>query len=254
MDPLLRNQGSEFSPDCTAKGAAVEGRRGSSLRSEEKKMKKLNVKILLPEVIYQWGVFVLLFYRKFRYGCAFRIIELTQGLRAIVEQEDYERIAKNKWHAAKHQRSYYAQTGTGSAKTGKRRNHLVMMHRYVMGVEDERYVDHRNHNGLDNRRFNLRIATWQENCWNKRKKTTGSSSQYKGVMWDKRRSKWHAMIGHNGKKIFIGYFDDEEAAARAYDAKAKELYGEYAALNFPENQNDPLGDWSFKICYGKYTG
>jgi len=217
-------------------------------------MKKLNVKIPLPEIIYCFGVWTVLFYRKCRYGCAFRIIELTQGLRAIVDQEDYERIAKYKWHAARHQRSFYAQTGTGSAKIGKRKNHLVMMHRFVMGVEDERLVDHRNHNGLDERRSNLRIATWQENCWNKRKKTGGSSSQYKGVMWDKRRSKWQAQIKHNGKKIFIGYFDDEEVAARAYDAKAKELFKEYAALNFPDKLNDPLGDLSFKICYGNYTG
>ncbi len=129
-----------------------------------------------------------------------------------------------------------------------------MMHREVMGVEDARYVDHRNHNGLDNRRSNLRIATWAENCWNKRKPISGSSSQFKGVMWDKRRSQWQVQIGHNGKKIFIGYFDDEQEAARAYDAKAKELYGEFAALNFSQQQTDPLGDRSFKICYGKFTG
>ncbi len=129
-----------------------------------------------------------------------------------------------------------------------------MMHRMVMGVEDGRLVDHANHNGLDNRRTNLRIATWTENCWNKRKPISDSSSRFKGVMWDKRRGTWHVMIGHNGRKIFIGYFDDEEEAARAYDVKAKELYGEFAALNFPPQQTDPLGDWSFKICYGGYTG
>jgi hypothetical protein len=62
------------------------------------------------------------------------------------------------------------------------------------------------------------------------------------------------MIGYKGKKIFIGYFDDETAAARAYDAKAKELYGEFAALNFPVSQTDPLAKWSNRICYGKFTG
>jgi hypothetical protein len=129
-----------------------------------------------------------------------------------------------------------------------------MMHRAVMGVEDKRYVDHQNHNGLDNRRKNLRIATWEENCWNKRKPNTNSSSIYKGVMWDKRRGNWQVMIGYKGKKIFIGYFDDEQEAARAYDAKAKELYGEFAALNFPASQTDPFAEWGVRICYGRWTG
>jgi hypothetical protein len=65
---------------------------------------------------------------------------------------------------------------------------------------------------------------------------------------------WHSQIKENGRQVTIGYFDDEEAAARAYDAKAKELYGEFAALNFPEEKKDALGEWSFRICYGKYTG
>ena len=216
-------------------------------------MREFRVKVLLPECVYQLGLWAVLFYRRLRYGEAFRIILLTKGLVAIVSPEDYERLAKYKWHSARHGRSVYAQHGTGSAKRGRRRGHLVMMHREVMGVEDDRLVDHRNHNGLDNRRSNLRIATWEENCWNKRKPIGESSSRFKGAMWDKRRSQWQVQIGHNGKKIFIGYFDDEEEAARAYDAKAKELFGEYAALNFPEKKESP-DEWSYRICYGKYAG
>jgi hypothetical protein len=217
-------------------------------------MKVVNVKIYLPECVYQFGIWAVLFYRRLRYGCAFRLIPLTKGLFAIVSPEDYDRLASCKWHAARHQRVFYAQTGTGSAKTGRRKRHLVMMHRAVMGVEDERLVDHQNHNGLDNRRTNLRIATWMENCWNKRKISIDSSSQYKGVMRDKRREKWHSQIGYKGKKITIGYFDNEEDAARAYDAKARQLYGQYAALNFPDNQKDPLAKWTNQLCYGGYTG
>jgi hypothetical protein len=213
---------------------------------------KIQFAIDVPRWLEVALVWVVLNYRRLRYGEAFRIIPLTKGLRAIVSPEDYDRLASCKWHAARHQRVFYAQTGTG--RKGVRKRCLVMMHRAVMGVEDERVVDHQNHNGLDNRRTNLRIATWAENCWNKRKTSINSSSQYKGVMWDKRRSKWQAQIGHNGKKIFIGYFDDEESAARAYDAKAKELYGQYAALNFPGPEKDPLAKWSNAICYGKFTG
>ena len=217
-------------------------------------MRQVRIKILLPECVYQLGIWMVLLYRRVRYGEAFRIIPLTKGLVAIVSPEDYERLAKYKWHSARHGRSIYAQTGTGSKKAGKRKRHLIMMHRMVMGVEDDRYVDHANHNGLDNRPTNLRIATWAENCWNKRKPLGESSSQFKGVMWDKRRSIWQVMMGYKGKKIFIGYYDDEIEAAKAYDAKAKELYGEFAALNFPEEKKDPLGDWSFKICFGKFKG
>jgi hypothetical protein len=215
---------------------------------------KIQFTINVPRWLEAAIVWIVLTYRRLRYGEAFRLIPLTKGLFAIVSPEDYDRLAAYKWHSARHGRTIYAQTGTGSAKAGKRKRHLMMMHRIVMSVEDERFVDHQNHNGLDNRRSNLRIATWEENCWNKRKRNTKSSSIYKGIMWDKRRNTWQAMIGYKGKKIFIGYFADEQEAARAYDAKAKELYGQFAALNFPENQTDPLAEWTNRICYGKYTG
>jgi hypothetical protein len=215
---------------------------------------KVQFAINVPRLLERMLVFAVLNYRRVRYGEAFRIIPLTKGLVAIVSPEDYERLAKYKWHSARHGRSIYAQHGTGSAKSGRRRGYLVMMHREVMGVEDARYVDHANHNGLDNRRSNLRIATWAENCWNKRKPIGRSSSRFKGVMWDKRRGTWHAMIGHNGRKIFIGYFDDEEEAAKAYDAKAKDVFGEFAALNSPESQTGRSDEWTFRICYGSYNG
>ncbi len=151
---------------------------------------KIQFAINVPRRLEVALVWVVLNYRRLRYGEAFRIIPLTKGLRAIVSPEDYDRLSACKWHAARHQRVFYAQTGTG--RKGVRKRCLVMMHRAVMGVEDERVVDHQNHNGLDNRRRNLRIATWTENCWNKRKANFKSSSQYKGVMWDKRRGKWQA--------------------------------------------------------------
>jgi hypothetical protein len=168
---------------------------------------------------------------------------LTKGLFAIVSPEDYERLSVYSWYASKCRHTIYAQR-TAKTTSGPKRQRNVRMHREALGVIDDRFVDHQNHNGLDNRRTNLRIATWEENCWNKRKPVSRGSSRFKGIMWDKRRSTWQAMIGYKGKKIFIGYFDDETAAARAYDTKAKELYGEFAALNFPENQKDPLAKWN----------
>lgn len=96
-------------------------------------------------------------------------------------------------------------------------------------------VDHINGNKLDNRRENLRLATYSEN--NANRKSRNGSSIYKGVSFDKSRNKWISSIQVNGKTQHIGRFDDEIECAKAYDKKCYEIYGEYAKLNFP---NEPL--------------
>ena len=96
-------------------------------------------------------------------------------------------------------------------------------------------IDHINHNGLDNRRENLRICTNAENQRN-RGKQKNNTSGYKGVDWRKDHKKWRARINKDNKTIHIGYYNIIEEAARAYDAKAKELHGKYAQLNFPEEK------------------
>jgi hypothetical protein len=95
-------------------------------------------------------------------------------------------------------------------------------------------VDHRNCNSLDNRRANLRLATHQENMRNRRKRKN-TSSRFIGVTFDKQRGKWLARIIYQGKRIFLGRFDTEIEAARAYDAAVKKYHIEFARLNFPEN-------------------
>jgi hypothetical protein len=194
-------------------------------------LRAVQVKIYLPDCIYRLSVWLLLCYRRLRYGYPFRRIPLTQGKYAIVDPEDYERIARHKWFAVRYERGYYA---VRAAKDSKERQRNVRMHREIMGEPKGEIIDHINHNGLDNRKANLRVVTRQQNTWNKRKQRGGCGSKYKGVMWFKRSGKWQVRITHNGKSIFIGYFDDEKAAARAYDARAAELYGDYAVLNFPK--------------------
>ena len=206
-------------------------------------MREVRIKIRLPEVVYQTGLWILLFYRKMRYGEAFRIIPLTKGYVAIVSPEDYDRLAVYNWYAVKCRHTVYAERGRH-----------IRMHREVMRIKDDRVVDHHNHNGLDNRNTNLRIASFNENVWNRRKTFSKCTSKFKGVCWSGKNRKWHAQIRKDGKPETIGYFDDETEAAIAYDGKAKELYGEFAALNFPDKKTDPLGDWSFKICYLKFNG
>lgn len=101
-----------------------------------------------------------------------------------------------------------------------------------MKVDDNLYIDHINRNGLDNRKANLRPATALQNSWNMKKFRRKCGSRYKGVTWNKRQNKWVAQVQANGKVKFVGYFDDERQAGKAYDAAARKYHGEFAALNF----------------------
>jgi hypothetical protein len=94
-------------------------------------------------------------------------------------------------------------------------------------------ADHINGKGYDNRKANLRLATRSQNCMNKPFiKTKSSSSKYRGVSWSKSLKKWHVQIGLHGKRIYIGYFNNEIEAAKAYDKAAKLYHKEFAVTNF----------------------
>lgn len=156
-------------------------------------------------------------------------IPLTQGKQAIVDDEDYGRLKQYKWHCLKQPVNFYA---VRSKKKGRNQTQL-RMHRLIMGAPVGMDVDHRNHDGLDNRKCNLRLCTRQQNHRNRRKRKK-CSSIYKGVCWDKVCNKWKSYIMKSYKSHHIGYFGAEFDAAKSYDAKAKELFGEFAKLNFPE--------------------
>ncbi len=228
-------------------------------------MREVNVKIRLPECICQLGISTVLLYRRLRYGCAFRKIPLTKGLFAIVSPEDYDRLSQYKWYADRHDNTWYANHWAQS-QTDPKKKYRIRMHREVMGVvlslsngrvmsvPDDKLVDHINGNGLDSRRSNLRIATQIQNGWNKRKTSSPCSSIYKGVCWVKREAKWRAQGRLNGRQKFLGYFDNERAAASAYDAWAVNAFGQYAVLNLPAAKTDHSEKWSYRICYGRRTG
>lgn len=156
-------------------------------------------------------------------------IKLTQGQFAIVDNEDFERVNQFKWCASwsKTTLSFYAMR-TILKSDGKRITRL--MHRYIMNVHQGMETDHKNHNTLDNRKSNLRICTKQQNRAN-RKNHQKTSSKYKGVYWCKDRKKWGAQIKLNKKEINLGRFKFEIDAVKAYNEKAKELFGEFAYLN-----------------------
>lgn len=147
-------------------------------------------------------------------------IRLTQGQVALVDDEDYEALARFKWQAIWNAtaQTYYARRSSGPGK--------VYMHRQVTDALVGEEVDHINHNGLDNRRGNLRRCSVAQNRRNARKRAR-CSSQFKGVRWNKQAGKWQAMI----MKRHLGFFADETKAALAYNKAARQEFGEYALLN-----------------------
>ena len=151
-------------------------------------------------------------------------IKLSQGKYALLDDDDYEIISKNKWFLGIDgyaRRNFYMSNGKQGA---------ILMHRQIMNPIKGMDVDHINHNTLDNRRSNLRIVTRSQNQMNSSSRKN-STSKYKGVFWHKRDCKWVSQIRMNGKLKSLGYFNKETDAAFAYNVKAKELFGEFCYLN-----------------------
>jgi len=157
-----------------------------------------------------------------------KLIPLSQDKFAIVDAEDYEWLSNYKWCASRKKRVFYAR------RNERRTRRQIIMHRFILNAPKGLFVDHINHNGLDNRRSNLRLCTRTENNRNRRPNVQpNQSSKYKGVSFDKKRNLFRAFIYRNKKQYYLGSFKNETDAAKAYDKKAKELFGEFAYLNFP---------------------
>jgi hypothetical protein len=163
-----------------------------------------------------------------------KYIELSRGKVAIVDDDCFELVSKYTWHCT-HIRGkdiYYAKT---NIRAGDRQKQL-WMHRIITGCPFNKEVDHIDGNGLNNQKSNLRLATHQQNMFNQRKRS-GGSSQYKGVSWCKRSNRWLSQIMINKKTKFLGYFSDEISAAVAYDTAAIMYFGEFANKNFSDSVN-----------------
>jgi AP2 domain len=151
--------------------------------------------------------------------------KLGTGQVALVDEEDYDLVVAYRWYARRGNRGggIYAMAPIWS----DRRRSWIRMHNLIMGCKG---IDHRNHNGLDNQRSNLRVATGSQNNANQRPQQ-GRASRFKGV--SRRRQRWRATIQVRGLAWSLGGFATEEEAARAYDAAALHAWGEFAYLNFP---------------------
>lgn len=164
-------------------------------------------------------------------------IPLTRGFFALVSPQDYERVAAFKWQSwfrkSKPNEVYATRTFKKDGVHGR-----IWMHRFIVGATADELVDHRNGNGLDNQRGNLRRCTNQQNQRNVKRSSRQKRGAFKGVR--PYGARWVASIraGEPGpdrksKKIHLGVFDDAMAAARAYDTAALHHFGEFASLNFP---------------------
>jgi AP2 domain len=153
-------------------------------------------------------------------------IPLTQGKVAVVDDEDFDRLSQFKWYAAKTKAKYsdrwYAVRGVRLPQ-GPRQ---IFMHCEILGLKG---VDHKDNDGLNNQRTNLRPATQNQQNQNRRKYPNCTSS-FKGVRWRSDRNKWEAQITLADGQDYLGLFDSEESAAMAYSMVAEQNFGEFANL------------------------
>jgi hypothetical protein len=166
-------------------------------------------------------------------------IPLGHGLFALVDAEDFEALSRHSWNAKLS--SPYARRTVRLGKGRKAKKAAVFMHRLVAGAAPGEVVDHRNGDSFDNRKANLRKTGARGNATNVHRSRNQQRGGFKGVSWHPRAKKWQAAISAgpvkaNGRRarVHLGLFVDPADAARAYDAAAREHYGEFAALNFPE--------------------
>lgn len=150
-------------------------------------------------------------------------VPLSMGYFATVDSEDFERVSKVRWHAKVTACTVYARRAATSKYPYRYLHHAVL--------EVISRTDHRDGNGLNNQRDNLRLATRAENHFNLNKRKTKCSSRFKGVTWNRARNKWQAYLTKNGRFILLGLFRDERDAATAYNFGADLHFGEFAKFN-----------------------
>lgn len=155
-----------------------------------------------------------------------RILTVHGANDVYVDDEDYPILSRYAWHIDA--KGYVV---TSFANT------TVRLHRMILNPHKKVQIDHKDNNKRNNQKFNLRPCDNSLNQMNtfKRVYATPTSSNYKGVHWKNSEGKWQARIGHNNKRYHLGYHECEHEAAKAYNKRAIELFGEFAKLNIIED-------------------
>lgn len=179
-----------------------------------------------------------------------RFIPLTKGQQALVDEADYHVLVQiGRWcYSNSGYAVHYFKDEQGKRKT-------LYMHRMVyylslgnQHVPTGMQVDHCNHNHIDNRRANLRLATCSQNQAHKGR-PNNNTSQYKGVSF--KNGKWEVRIRFGGQRIHLGRFDDPVEAALMYDAVSKLLNKEFAGCNFPKQPTPPHIELQLRMLLNK---
>lgn len=157
-----------------------------------------------------------------------KLIPLTQGQFAMIDDADFEAVSQFKWHASKSCGRFYAKRGLRKSN-GKLTTQFL--HHFLMpGVS---MVDHIDGNSLNDQRENMRPATYRQNARGFRRKAKGKTSKFRGVYWKQKNKKWVASLVVHRKTLHLGIFKSETDAAHAYDSAALFYHGEWASTNFP---------------------
>jgi hypothetical protein len=152
------------------------------------------------------------------------IVPLTQGKEAIIDACDVHLVEGVNWYALKDGNTFYAQR---NLKIGPNKQTTIKMHRVIMSAATGIGVDHKDGDGLNNRRVNMRIASHAQNMRNRRKQANNKTG-FKGVSLHSASGSWRASIKKNRKQLHLGYFTTPEQAHAAYREAAAKLHGEFA--------------------------
>jgi hypothetical protein len=158
-----------------------------------------------------------------------KFISLNKGYRAMVDDEDYDRVMKYRWKVhinIQRPSCIYARTNIS--------NRTVILHRFIMSPTKEITIDHIDHNGLNCQKSNLRFATKTQQNFNRKR---SNSHGYKGITRvTNQPNKWQVQLVENGNVHYGGVYKTMIDAAKAYDEMAKKYHGDFAILNFPTPQ------------------
>ncbi len=191
--------------------------KGKREETEGKKMAGfVNINLKVPNWLDKICAWPAVVYRQWKNGYTYRRIYLGESFYAILDEEDYYIHGRFRWSIYCNGSNIYAIRNI-LQKNGKSK--LLLLHKEILKTPKRRVVDHKNGNSLDDRRDNLRIATYLQNSYNRRKKRN-TTSKYIGVSLHKKSKRWEVKIKNRNKHIWIGRFKNEIDAARAYDRAA----------------------------------